>query len=55
MTISEYIRNRRLSLAACELRDTKVQIVHIAFKYNYETPEAFTKAFSRNKKKSGAF
>lgn len=47
MTVTEYIRNRRLSLAACELRDTKEQIIHIAFKYNYETPEAFTKAFTR--------
>lgn len=47
MTITEYIRNRKLSLAACDLKDTNDHIIDIAFKYGYETPEAFTKAFTR--------
>lgn len=47
MTIMEYIRNRRLSLAAEELSVSNIPIIELAYKYGYETPEAFTKAFSR--------
>lgn len=46
-TIGEYIRNRRLYLAAMELLNTDVKVIDIAFKYGYETPESFTKAFTR--------
>ena len=46
-TISSYIRNRRLSLAAIELMETDDKIIDIALKYGYETSESFTKAFSR--------
>lgn len=45
--ISEYIRNRRLYLAALELAQSDNKIIDIAFRYGYETPESFTKAFSR--------
>lgn len=47
MTIMEYIRNRRLTLAAEELSISNIPIIELAYKYGYETPEAFTKAFSR--------
>ncbi len=47
MTIMEYVRNRRLSLAGEELCNTDSSIIELAYKYGYETPEAFTKAFSR--------
>lgn len=46
-TIGEYIRNRRLSLAGQELTVTDRKIIDISLKYGYETPESFTKAFSR--------
>lgn len=46
-TIGEYIRNRRLTLAAQELSVSNDKIVDIALKYGYETPEAFSKAFQR--------
>jgi len=46
-SISEYIRNRRLSLAGRELTREKSKIIDVALKYRYETPESFTKAFSR--------
>ena len=45
--IGEYIRNRRLYQSALDLRDTGERIIDIALKYGYETPESFTKAFSR--------
>jgi AraC-like DNA-binding protein len=47
MTIMEYVRNRRLSLAGKELMISNIHIIDLAFKYGYETPEAFTKAFTR--------
>ena len=46
-TVSEYIRNRRLSLAGQELTDSDNKIIDIALKYGYETPASFTKAFTR--------
>ena len=45
--ISEYIRNRRLCLAALDLVRTDDKVIDIAFRYGYDTPESFTKAFSR--------
>lgn len=47
ISIGEYIRRRRLSLAAQELAHTSSKIIEIALKYGYDTPEAFTKAFRR--------
>lgn len=46
-TVGEYIRNRRLTLAAQELSMSDVKVTDTAFKYGYETTEAFTKAFQR--------
>ena len=45
--IGEYIRNRRLYRAARDLKETDDKVIDIAFRYRYETPESFTKAFSR--------
>ena len=47
MTVNTYIRNRRLSLAGKEIVETDAKITDIALKYGYETPESFTKAFTR--------
>jgi len=47
ITIGEYIRNRKLSLAGQELFITKAKVIDIALKYGYESPESFTKAFAR--------
>ena len=46
-SIGEYIRNRRLYLAAREISKDNCKIIDIAYKYGYETPESFTKAFSK--------
>ncbi len=45
--IGEYLRSRRLYQAALDLRETEDKVIDIAFRYCYETPESFTKAFSR--------
>jgi len=47
-TIGEYVRNRRLYLAALELTThQEVRVIDMAYKYGYDTPESFTKAFTR--------
>ncbi|MDE5825286.1 MAG: AraC family transcriptional regulator [Lachnospiraceae bacterium] len=47
MTANEYIRSRRLTLAAQELQTTDLSVIDAAYKYGYESPESFSKAFSR--------
>ena len=47
MTANEYIRKRRLTLAAMELQTTDISVIDAAYKYGYESPESFSKAFSR--------
>jgi len=44
---SEYIRNRRLSLAGKEIQTTNKKIIDIAYLYGYESQDSFTKAFTR--------
>ncbi|MBU8787903.1 AraC family transcriptional regulator [Bacillus glycinifermentans] len=45
--LSEYIRRRRLSLAAFELKDGGAKVIDIAVKYGYDSPDAFTRAFQK--------
>jgi AraC-like DNA-binding protein len=47
MTIGEYIRNRRLSLAAQDLLRQDGRIIDVAMRYQYDTQESFSKAFTR--------
>lgn len=46
-TVAEYIRQRRLTLAGSELVSTDNKIIDIAMKYGYDSPDSFTKAFTR--------
>lgn len=46
-TVGEYIRKRRLSLAGNELINSRQKIIDIALKYGYDSPDSFTKAFTR--------
>lgn len=45
VTLAEYIRRRRLTLAALELQGSSLKVIDVALKYGYESPEAFTRAF----------
>ncbi|HEZ7986455.1 MAG TPA: AraC family transcriptional regulator [Ruminococcus sp.] len=47
LTPGEYIRSRRLALAGSELISTDAKVIDIALKYGYDTPEGFTRAFTR--------
>jgi len=46
-TVTEYVRRRRLTLAAQELVSTQTRVVDVALKYGYDSPESFAKAFRR--------
>ncbi|MCA0755133.1 AraC family transcriptional regulator [Paenibacillus sp. N4] len=43
--LSEYIRRRRLTLAAFELKDGGVKVIDVALKYGYGSPDSFARAF----------
>jgi AraC family transcriptional regulator len=43
--LSEYIRNRRLTMAAFDLLNNSERIIDISLKYGYESQDAFTRAF----------
>ena len=45
VTLSEYIRRRKMSLAAVDLQTTDAKIIDIAEKYGYRSPTAFNRAF----------
>lgn len=46
-TVGEYIRNRRLTLAAQELCSANIKVIEVALKYGYNSPDSFARAFSR--------
>lgn len=46
-SLGDYIRMRRLTLAAEELVRASDKVLTIALKYGYETPESFSRAFTR--------
>lgn len=46
-TVGEYIRNRRLTLAGNDILATQESIIDVALKYGYDSPDSFTKAFTR--------
>ncbi|MEK3976780.1 helix-turn-helix transcriptional regulator [Psychrobacillus sp. FSL K6-1267] len=47
MSLHEYVRNRRLTIAAQRLIYTNERILDIAFTYQFESQEAFTRAFRK--------
>ncbi|SCY23146.1 AraC family transcriptional regulator [Alkaliphilus peptidifermentans] len=45
ITLSEYIRRRRMSLAAVDLQNGYEKVIDISLKYGYDSPTAFNRAF----------
>lgn len=43
--LSEYIRRRKMSLAAVDLQSKSMKIIDVAGKYGYSSPTAFNRAF----------
>ena len=46
-SLGDYIRFRRLSLAGRELAERQSKVIDVALKYRYDTPESFSRAFTR--------
>lgn len=47
ITVGEYIRNRRLTLAAQALCRTDAKVVDTALQYGYDSPDSFARAFMK--------
>lgn len=47
ISLSEYIRFRKLTLAGYDLKSTSLKVVDISYKYGYDSPTSFTKAFQQ--------
>jgi len=45
ISLSEYVRKRRLTMAALELQSSDVKVIDVAMKYGYESPISFARAF----------
>ena len=47
MTVGDYIRARRMTLAAQDLSGSMEKVIDIAVRYGYDSPDSFAKAFQR--------
>jgi AraC family transcriptional regulator len=45
VSLSEYIRRRKLTLAALDLKDRELRIIDVAVKYGYNSADSFSRAF----------
>ncbi|EFM12025.1 transcriptional regulator, AraC family [Paenibacillus curdlanolyticus YK9] len=45
VSLSEYVRRRRLTLAAFDLRNSSARVIDVAIKYGYDSPDSFARAF----------
>ncbi|WP_105618922.1 AraC family transcriptional regulator [Vallitalea okinawensis] len=45
VSLAEYIRRRRLTLAAFEIQNSDIKVIDVAMKYGYESPVSFARAF----------
>ncbi|GIO99977.1 hypothetical protein J14TS5_50630 [Paenibacillus lautus] len=52
ITINEYLRKRRLTLAGYDIRNSSEKIIDIAMKYGFNSHAAFTRAFNEHHKVS---
>lgn len=43
--LSEYIRRRRMTMAAVDLQSGEDKVINVAIKYGYDSPTAFNRAF----------
>ncbi|WP_028777561.1 AraC family transcriptional regulator [Shimazuella kribbensis] len=47
VSLSEYIRNRRLTLAAFDLMERKFRVIDVAVEYGYRSADSFSRAFQK--------
>lgn len=47
VSLAEYVRRRRMTLAAFDLQHSDVKVIDVALKYGYDSPTAFARAFQQ--------
>jgi AraC family transcriptional regulator len=47
ISLSEYIRRRRMTQAAFDIRNTDIRVLDAALKYGYSSPTSFNRAFQK--------
>ena len=47
MSLAEYVRRRKMTLAALELQSSSVKITDLAYQYGYDSLDSFSRAFTR--------
>ena len=47
MTVGEYIRARRMTMAAQELAASEAKVIDVSVRYGYDSPDSFAKAFQK--------
>lgn len=47
ISLSEYIRRRKMTLAAFELQNSDIKVIDLAVKYGYDSADSFARAFTR--------
>ena len=47
VSLSEYIRRRKMTQAAFELQQTNSRVIDVAVKYGYSSPTSFNRAFQK--------
>ena len=52
VSLSEYIRRRKMTQAAFELQRTDNKVIDVAHKYGYSSPTSFNRAFSKRTRDS---
>lgn len=45
ITITKYIKSRRLRLSALELLTTSVSLIDLTYKYQFDSPQSFNRSF----------
>jgi AraC family transcriptional regulator len=45
ITLADYVRRRRLTLAAFDLKESDMRVIDVAIKYGYNSPDSFSRAF----------
>ncbi len=45
ISLTEYVRRRRLTLAAFVLKESDMRVIDVAIKYGYNSPDSFSRAF----------
>ena len=47
ISFADYIRYRKLTLAGYDLKSSGVKVIEVSYKYGYDSPTSFTKAFQQ--------